>query len=88
MIAGSIEKLNNIAGAIAASVEEQQATTNEMSRVVQDSAKGVSSISRNIKAVSEASSSTSSGAAQCLTAAKALAHLADSLREIVQKVQA
>ena len=87
LIAGSIEKLNNIAGAIAASVEEQQATTNEMSRVVQDSAKGVSSISRNIKAVSEASSSTSSGASQCLTAAKQLAHLAESLREIVQRVQ-
>ena len=87
-IAVSIEKLNNIAGAIAASVEEQQATTNEMSRVVQDSAKGVSSISRNIKAVSEASSQTSSGASQCLTAAKQLAHLAESLREIVQKVQA
>ncbi|NBQ52068.1 MAG: hypothetical protein EBU49_00595 [Proteobacteria bacterium] len=86
-IAISIEKLNNIAGAIAASVEEQQATTTEMSRVVQDSAKGVSSITRNIKAVSEASSQTSSGASQCMTAAKQLAQLADSLRELVQKVQ-
>ena len=86
-IASSIEKLNNIAGAIAASVEEQQATTNEMSRVVQDSAKGVSSISRNIKAVSEASAQTSTGASQCLTAAKQLAHLAESLRELVQKVR-
>ncbi|MEY4631172.1 MAG: hypothetical protein RIQ81_1292 [Pseudomonadota bacterium] len=88
IIANSIEKLNNIAGAIAASVEEQQATTNEMSRVVQDSAKGVSSISRSIKAVSEASSQTSTGASQCLTAAKQLAQLAESLREIVQKVKA
>lgn len=87
-IANSIEKLNNIAGAIAASVEEQQATTNEMSRVVQDSAKGVNSITRNIKAVSEASSQTSTGASQCLTAAKQLAQLAESLKEIVKKVQA
>jgi methyl-accepting chemotaxis protein len=88
IIATSIEKLNNIAGAIAASVEEQQATTNEMSRVVQDSAKGVSSITRSIKAVSEASSQTSTGATQCLTAAKQLAQLAESLRDLVKKVQA
>lgn len=70
-IGGSIEKLNSIAGAIAASVEEQMATTNEVSRVVQESNTGVQGIADNVKQVSTAATSTSSGATQLVEADRA-----------------
>lgn len=75
-IGQTIEKLNGIAGAIAASVEEQSATTNELARVVQESAKGVLSITQNVKVVSTAAMETQVGAGQVLTAAKSLSELA------------
>jgi methyl-accepting chemotaxis protein len=83
----TIEKLNGIAGAIAASVEEQSATTNEVSRVVQESAKGVLSITDNIKVVSQSASETLIGASQVLTAAKSLSDLAARLEELVKKIE-
>ena len=54
-ISESIEKLNSISGIIAASVEEQTATTNEISRVVIDSKKGVDSITESVQLVSKKS---------------------------------
>ncbi len=83
----TIEKLNGIAGAIAASVEEQAATTNEVSRVVQESAKGVLNITDNVKIVSQSASETLVGANQVLTAAKSLSELATRLDELVKKIQ-
>ncbi|MEI8026895.1 MAG: methyl-accepting chemotaxis protein [Pseudomonadota bacterium] len=86
-IGHTIEKLNGIAGAIAASVEEQAATTNEVSRVVQESAKGVLNITDNVKIVSQSASETLVGANQVLTAAKSLSDLATRLDELVKKIQ-
>lgn len=86
-IGHTIEKLNGIAGAIAASVEEQAATTNEVSRVVQESAKGVLNITDNVKIVSQSASETLVGANQVLTAAKSLSELATRLDELVKKIQ-
>lgn len=83
----TIEKLNGIAGAIAASVEEQAATTNEVSRVVQESNKGVMNITDNVKVVSQSASETLSGATQVLTAAKSLAEIAARLEELVRKIE-
>ena len=83
----SIEKLNGIAVAIAASVEEQSATSNEVARVVQESATGVQSITENVKAVSKASSETSVGAGQVLTASKGLSELAVKLEGLVKRIQ-
>ncbi len=83
----TIEKLNGIAGAIAASVEEQSATTNEVSRVVQESAKGVLSITDNVKIVSQSASETLVGANQVLTAAKSLSELATRLEDLVRKIE-
>ena len=83
----TIEKLNTIATAIAASVEEQAATTNEVSRVVQESAKGVLSISENTKLVSQASVETSSGSAQILASAASLSSLAIQLKELVKNIK-
>ena len=86
-ITESIRKLNGIATAIAASVEEQQATTNEVARVVQESSKGVQSIADSIKTVSTASSETQSGAAQVLSAAKSLSELAGKLEDLVKRIK-
>lgn len=85
-IGQSIEKLNDIAGAIAASVEEQLATTNEVARVVQQSNQGVQSIADNIKGVSTAAVQTSNGATQVLGAAKDLQQLADKMQELVKMI--
>jgi len=86
-IGQTIEKLNGIAGAIAASVEEQAATTNEVSRVVQESAKGVLNITDNVKIVSQSASETLVGANQVLTAAKSLSDIAIRLDELVKKIE-
>ena len=85
-IAQTIEKLNGIAGAIAASVEEQAATTNEVSRVVQESSKGVVSITENVRVVSSAAKETYTGSNQVLTAAKDLSELATRLEALVKRI--
>lgn len=85
-IGQTIEKLNSIAGAIAASVEEQAATTNEMSRVVQESSKGVVSITENVRIVSTAAKETYTGSNQVLSAAKSLSELATRLETLVKRI--
>ena len=87
VIGQTIEKLNSIASAIAASVEEQSATTNEVSRVVQESANGVLSITQNIKIVSNAAEETFAGSSQVLTAAKSLSELASRLEALVKRIE-
>ncbi len=86
-ITDSIKKLNGIATSIAASVEEQQATTNEVARVVQESAVGVQNIASNVKSVSMASNETQTGATQVLDAAKSLAQLAERLETLVKRIE-
>jgi len=83
LISKSIEKLTSIATAIAASVEEQSATTNEVVRIVQQSADGVQNITQNIKVVSEAAIQTANGSSQVLAAAKSLSELASQLDKMV-----
>lgn len=85
-ISQSIEKLSNIAVAIASSVEEQAATTSEVSRIVQESSKGVASISENVVIVSKAASETSIGSGQVLVASKSLGELAMQLEELVTRI--
>ena len=85
-ISQSIEKLSNIAVAIASSVEEQAATTSEVSRIVQESSKGVASISENVVIVSKAASETSIGSGQVLVASKSLGELATRLEELVKRI--
>ena len=86
-ITESIRKVNGIASAIAAAVEEQQATTNEVARVVQESSRGVQNISASVKTVSIASAETRTGSTQILEAAKSLAMLAENLQQIVKRIQ-
>lgn len=82
-ISQAVEKLNSIAGVIAAAVEEQTATTNEISRVVVESKKGVESIANTVKVVSMAANESTASSNQTLTASKELAQLAVRLNALI-----
>jgi methyl-accepting chemotaxis protein len=83
-----IEKLNSISVAIAAAVEEQAATANEVARVVKESNKGVEEIASVVQSVSSAAKQSSAGATQTLEAAKSLTQLAERLKGLVKIVNA
>src|SRR5262249_49683421 len=68
---------------IATAVEEQSATTNEMTRNIADAAKGSSEISRNIEGVADAARGTSNSAQESQKAANELADMAVQLRALV-----
>lgn len=85
-ISEAVEKLNGISGVIAAAVEEQTATTNEVSRVVVESKKGVESIAATIKMVSMAASESTTASNQTLTASQDLSGLAERLTALIKTV--
>ena len=68
---------------IACAVEEQTATTNEMSRSVQEAANGTTEIAANITGVSTAAGSTTQALAQTRTAVDELSRMAADLRSTV-----
>ncbi|HUO26080.1 MAG TPA: cache domain-containing protein [Candidatus Aquilonibacter sp.] len=78
-----ITTINDISGTIATAVEEQSATTNEMTRNVGDAAKGSDEITRNIAGVAQAANSTSQAAADTREAAQQLVDMAAQLRRLV-----
>ena len=78
-----IDKINHISGVIATAVEEQSATTNEMSRNVGEAAKGAAEISNNISGVAEVAQSTSSSVGESHQATQHLAEMAQQLRQLV-----
>jgi methyl-accepting chemotaxis protein len=82
-ISGVITHINDISGTIATAVEEQSATTNEMTRNVADAAKGSGEITRNIAGVAEAARGMSSSAQESQKAAIGLAEMAEQLRTLV-----
>jgi len=57
-----IVQINDIQNTIASAVEEQSATTNEISRNLAEAAHGSTDITRNIGGVAEAARSTTAGA--------------------------
>jgi methyl-accepting chemotaxis protein len=82
-ISGVISQINYISGTIATAVEEQSATTNEMTRNVADAAQGAAEISNNIEGMSKAARSTSSSAEESQKAANELAEMATQLRGLM-----
>jgi methyl-accepting chemotaxis protein len=82
-IGNIINQINDIQNTIASAVEEQTATTNEMSRNVAEGAKGTEDIAKNITGVAQAAQDTSAGAVKALGAAKALAGMAAELERLV-----
>jgi len=82
-ITGVITQVNEISGTIATAVEEQSATTNEMTRNVAEAAKGAGEISHNIEGVAQAAQGTSNSAQESQKAANELAQMAEQLRGLV-----
>jgi methyl-accepting chemotaxis protein len=82
-ISSVIHKINDISGTIATAVEEQNATTNEMSRNATEAARGSGEITKNIGGMAEASKSTSHEAKDAQQAVEQLVEMADQLRSLV-----
>ncbi len=83
MISEIIGQVNDIASTIATAVEQQSATTSEMSRNVSEAAKGSGEVAKNIISVATAAQSTSSGASDSQRAAQQLARMSTELRALV-----
>jgi methyl-accepting chemotaxis protein len=86
-IGGIIKQVNDIAGTIASAVEEQSATTNEITRNIGEAARGSSEIAQNITGIMQAAQSTTTGASDTQTAAAELSKMAAELQGLVGQFQ-
>ncbi|MEP9361890.1 methyl-accepting chemotaxis protein [Nocardioides sp. CN2-186] len=84
-IATIITSINDYQLTIASAVEEQTATTNEMSRNVADASAGSGEIAQNINGVAAASTTTTQAVNQTLSAIDELAEMASSLRTEISR---
>ncbi|HKV73695.1 MAG TPA: PAS domain-containing methyl-accepting chemotaxis protein [Gemmatimonadales bacterium] len=84
-ITGIVGQINMIQTTIAGAVEEQTATTNEMSRNVSEAAKAAHEIAQNIHGVGEAAQGAREGAAQTQKSASALDGLVVELRQLTAR---
>ncbi len=75
-IGGTISKINEIASAIAAAVEEQGAATQEIARNIQQAATGTQQVTSNIEGVTQAAADTGAAAEQVLDSAGQLSQQA------------
>jgi methyl-accepting chemotaxis protein len=87
-IGAIIGQINDIQTSVAGAIEEQTATTNEMSRNVAEGAKGTNEISRGITGVAQAAQNASQGAAKSQQAAQTLADMASQMERLVRKYRA
>jgi methyl-accepting chemotaxis protein len=78
-----INQINDIQNAIASAVEEQTATTGEISRNVAEAAKGSNEIAQNITGVAQAARSTTEGASNTKDSADELSKMALELQHLV-----
>ncbi len=84
-IGNVIGQINDIQNTIASAVEEQSATTNEISRNLAEAAKGGVEITRNITGVAEAARTTTSAATDTQKSAQGLEGMAAELQALVAK---
>lgn len=84
-ISSTIDRISSVSGAIAAAVEQQGATTQEISRNVMEAAKGTSEVASSITAVSQGASETGSASSQVLTSAKSLSNDSRALKSEVER---
>jgi methyl-accepting chemotaxis protein len=80
-----INQINDIQNAIASAVEEQTATTGEISRNVAEAAKGSNEIAQNITGVAQAARSTTEGASNTKDSADGLSRMALELQQLVSQ---
>lgn len=71
-IGGTIDRMSEIAAAIAAAVEEQGAATQEIARNVQKAAQGTSQVAQSVGDVNKGASETGSASSQVLASAQSL----------------
>ena len=81
-ISGIIGQMNDITTTIAAAVEEQSVTTNEMSRNIAEAAKSSEAIVESVSGVARVAEGTSRGATESQKAARELALMSTQLRGV------
>jgi methyl-accepting chemotaxis protein len=84
-IAQIIQRINDYQTTIASAVEEQTATTNEMSQNVSVAAESSEKVSANISGVARAATSTTSGVQDAQRAAAELAQMSAELQQLVDQ---
>lgn len=82
-----INQINDIQSTIASAVEQQTATTYEISRSVNEAAIGSREIAENVLAVAQAARGASDGAAHTKGAADELSVIAVELQNLLKKLQ-
>jgi methyl-accepting chemotaxis protein len=80
-----INQINDIQNTIAGAVEEQTATTGEISRNVAEAATGSNEIAQNITGVAQAARSTTEGASETKRSADELSRMALALQQLVSQ---
>lgn len=83
-IGQTITSINEIAATIAAAIEEQNATTGEITRNVQQAAQGTQQVSDNVLQVNQGATQTGAAATQVLGASDELARQSETLRREVE----
>jgi methyl-accepting chemotaxis protein len=84
-IGKTIQRIAEIAAAIAAAVEQQGAATQEIARNVQQAAQGTSQVASNIVHVNQGANQTGSASSQVLTFANSLSNESSRLKSEVDK---
>jgi methyl-accepting chemotaxis protein len=82
-ISAVMHQVHDYQSSIASAVEQQAATTTEMTRSVTEAATGSDAIARTITGVAGAARDTSAGVQQALSAAAELARMGEELRGAV-----
>jgi methyl-accepting chemotaxis protein len=84
-ISGVINQINDISSTIATAVEEQNATTNEMSRNVSEAAQGSGEITSNSAGMAAAAQGTTRGATDTQQASHHLLETSTQLRRLIEQ---
>jgi len=84
-ISSIIHQINEISDSIAAAVEEQTVTTNEIGRSVSEAARGVDNIAKNISGVATSAKDTTHGAHDMRQASAELSQMASRLQSVVAR---
>ncbi len=84
-ISGIIEQINDTQSTIASAVEEQTATTNEMSRNVAEAAAGAGEIAAGITGVATAATTTSDGVTETLASSSELSRMSVELTDLLSR---
>jgi methyl-accepting chemotaxis protein len=82
-ISAVIHKISDYQNSIAAAVEEESTTTNEISRNILETAKGSAAIAENVSGLAQTATSTKAGAAEVEDSSAELARLSSELRNLV-----